>query len=107
MVVTIFCDSAAKYLSEEFWTEAAAAGGELAMISTGPTANPLVLTVDQRRQIEQQGIAAFPNECCGAMSAATITGSTTRRIVERLVPMRNAYDPRRAISSFFNRSALS
>ena len=39
VVVTIFCDSAAKYLSESFWRESLdTRGGELAVTSTTNTA---------------------------------------------------------------------
>ena len=41
-------------------------------------------------QIERDGVAAYPNECCGIMIGRD-TGD--ERIVEKLVPMKNVFDP--------------
>jgi len=50
---------------------------------------PLVLAAALRRQIEAEGIAAFPNECCGILIGRDVEG---RRIVERLEPGRNVFE---------------
>jgi len=66
-----------------------------------PPATRLILTSDQRRQIEQYGMTAFPDECCGAMVGKDeSTGNITRRIVHRLVPMSNAYDAQERFHRF-------
>ena len=55
--------------------------------------NKLVLTASQVSQIEQEGSAAYPNECCGIMIGRDVSdGACTRRIVERLEPMQNVFD---------------
>jgi proteasome lid subunit RPN8/RPN11 len=56
--------------------------------------NRLVLTVSQVGQIEEEGASAYPNECCGIMIGRDVSdGTCTRRIVERLEPMANVFDP--------------
>jgi len=46
------------------------------------------------RQIEAEGVSTFPNECCGIMIGRDMRdGDRVRRIVDRLVPMPNAFDP--------------
>jgi proteasome lid subunit RPN8/RPN11 len=40
-------------------------------------------------QIEREGIAAYPNECCGLLIGRDVDGS---RRVEKLVPMDNVFD---------------
>jgi proteasome lid subunit RPN8/RPN11 len=56
--------------------------------------NKLVLTASQVSQIEQEGSAAYPNECCGIMIGRDLSdGACIRRIVERLEPMQNIFDP--------------
>ena len=50
---------------------------------------PLHLTPQFARQIEQEGAAAYPNECCGIMYGRDADG---QRIVERLQPVSNAFD---------------
>jgi proteasome lid subunit RPN8/RPN11 len=56
--------------------------------------NRLVLTVSQVGQIEEEGARAYPNECCGIMIGRDVSdGTCTRRIVERLEPMANVFDP--------------
>jgi proteasome lid subunit RPN8/RPN11 len=56
--------------------------------------NPLVLTPVQVGQIEEEGARAYPNECCGIMIGRDVSdGTCTRRIVERLEPMANVFDP--------------
>ena len=49
---------------------------------------PLVLTADLRRQIEFEGAAAYPNECCGILVGRDVDG---RRLVERLEPGQNVF----------------
>jgi proteasome lid subunit RPN8/RPN11 len=41
-------------------------------------------------QIESEGVAAYPNECCGILIARD---GTDGRVVERIVPMKNTFDP--------------
>jgi proteasome lid subunit RPN8/RPN11 len=54
----------------------------------------LVLTESQVRQIEEEGVQTYPNECCGIMIGRDMSdGACTRRIVERLEPMQNVFDP--------------
>jgi len=50
---------------------------------------PIVLTSDQRRQIEQEGISAYPNECCGIIFGREIS---RRRIVDELTPVPNEFE---------------
>ena len=57
--------------------------------------NLLVLTQPQARQIGEEGAAAYPNECCGILigrDQPQADGSVWR-IVERLEPMANVFDP--------------
>ena len=55
---------------------------------------PLVLPLALRRQIEAEGSAAFPNECCGILIGRDPDDRADgRRTVERLVPGRNAFEP--------------
>jgi proteasome lid subunit RPN8/RPN11 len=49
----------------------------------------LVLTPAQKQQIEADGVAAFPNECCGIIYGRDTAG---QRIVEALEPMVNAFE---------------
>ena len=50
---------------------------------------PLVLPAPLRRQIESEGAAAYPNECCGILIGHDIGG---QRVVERLVPGTNVFE---------------
>ena len=55
--------------------------------------NKLVLTKAQVGQIEEEGVSAYPNECCGIMIGRDVSdGACTRRIVERLEAMQNVWD---------------
>ena len=56
---------------------------------------PLLLSSELRRQIEAEGIAAYPNECCGIL-----VGRDRERIVDRIVPMANAFDPQERYHRF-------
>jgi proteasome lid subunit RPN8/RPN11 len=55
------------------------------------TANPipLILNDDQKRQIEADGLASYPNECCGIIYGREVAG---RRIVEELETVANAFE---------------
>jgi proteasome lid subunit RPN8/RPN11 len=45
------------------------------------------------RQIEAEGCAAYPNECCGIMYGRDVReGDVVRRVVERLEPVNNAFE---------------
>ena len=39
---------------------------------------PLILTDEQKRQIEADGVSAYPNECCGILYGHDVGG---RRVV--------------------------
>jgi proteasome lid subunit RPN8/RPN11 len=51
--------------------------------------SPLILTDAQKRQIEADGVSAYPNECCGILYGRDVDG---RRVVERLEVVANAYE---------------
>jgi proteasome lid subunit RPN8/RPN11 len=56
--------------------------------------NVLVLSPSQVGQIESEGAQTYPNECCGIIIGRDVVeGTTTRRIVEKLEPMENVFDP--------------
>ncbi len=57
--------------------------------------SPLVLSAELRRQIEEEGVAAYPNECCGIL-----IGSDQERKVDRIVAMANAFDPQERYHRF-------
>jgi proteasome lid subunit RPN8/RPN11 len=50
---------------------------------------PLSLPAELRRQIESEGVAAFPNECCGILIGRDFGD---HRIVERLMPGQNVFE---------------
>ena len=53
----------------------------------------LVLPTHIRQQIEQEGIAAYPDECCGILLGIEEPGAQmTRRVVDRIIPVTNAFD---------------
>src|ERR1700742_3408031 len=55
--------------------------------------HPIILTEQQRRQIETEGAAAYPNECCGIIYGRDVTaGGTTRRVVEQLEAVANEFE---------------
>jgi proteasome lid subunit RPN8/RPN11 len=55
--------------------------------------NVLVLTAEQHRQIEAEGVAAYPNECCGIIYGRDVTdGGVARRVVEKLEPVTNEFE---------------
>ena len=52
----------------------------------------LILTPEQIIQIEREGSAAYPNECCGALLGRdNSAGEGSERIVQRLEPLVNAF----------------
>ena len=70
---------------------------------------PIILTVEQYRQIEAEGVNAYPNECCGIMFGRDVDG---RRIVDRLMPVPNDFETgeqyhRFSISPSANRTSAS
>ena len=54
---------------------------------------PLMLAAAMRKQIESEGAAAFPKECCGILIGRDVADAhgQRRRTVERLMPGRNAF----------------
>jgi proteasome lid subunit RPN8/RPN11 len=56
---------------------------------------PLMLSAELRKQIEDEGVAAYPNECCGIL-----IGGDKEREVERIVAMANAFDPQERYHRF-------
>ena len=49
----------------------------------------LVLPREVHEAIEREGVAAYPNECCGLLIGRDVDGS---RLVDRIVPMKNTFD---------------
>jgi proteasome lid subunit RPN8/RPN11 len=62
--------------------------------------SPLVLPAELRKQIEDEGVAAYPNECCGILIGRGGSGAGKPRTVERIVPMANAFDPQERYHRF-------
>ncbi len=56
---------------------------------TPPALSPIVLTPAFHKQIEDEGVKAFPNECCGIMYGNDEGG---RRIVKELEPVSNEFE---------------
>jgi proteasome lid subunit RPN8/RPN11 len=55
--------------------------------------NRLILAPELRYRIEQEGAAAFPNECCGILIGRDVKDAQGElRVVEQLVPERNTFD---------------
>jgi proteasome lid subunit RPN8/RPN11 len=59
----------------------------------------LVLSSSLYRRIEQEGVRAYPNECCGVMigrdeppSDWRVRRSQVRRVVEQLQPLTNSFE---------------
>jgi len=50
----------------------------------------IILSAAIASQIESEGAAAYPNECCGILVGTDGSGG---RIVERIIPMKNTFDP--------------
>ena len=54
---------------------------------------PLALPAELRKKIESEGVAAFPNECCGILIGRDMTESNgKRRVVEKLLPGNNVFE---------------
>ncbi len=53
------------------------------------TVAKLILTADQKKKIEAEGVAAYPNECCGIIYGRDVAG---RRIIEELEAVQNAFE---------------
>lgn len=53
------------------------------------SSTPLILSPDLAREIEREGVAAYPNECCGILYGRD---ESDRRVVERIEPAVNSYD---------------
>src|SRR6266704_2680460 len=51
--------------------------------------NAIVLSESIASQIESEGVAAYPNECCGILIGREVNG---KKRVERLAPMKNVFD---------------
>ena len=61
--------------------------------------SPLMLSRALRKQIEDEGVAAYPNECCGILIGSA--GEVGReRTVDRIVAMANAFDPQERYHRF-------
>ena len=61
--------------------------------------SPLMLSRALRKQIEDEGVAAYPNECCGILIGSA--GQAGReRTVDRIVAMANAFDPQERYHRF-------
>jgi proteasome lid subunit RPN8/RPN11 len=57
------------------------------------TTPPLILPVALARQIESEGAAAYPNECCGILFGRDIqSNGSSRRVVEQLLPVANVFE---------------
>jgi proteasome lid subunit RPN8/RPN11 len=50
---------------------------------------PIVIPEALARQIDSEGLAAYPNECCGIMFGRD---TPSYRVVERLLPVANVFD---------------
>lgn len=61
----------------------------------------LVIPESVARRIEEEGVAAYPNECCGLLIGRDLgDGDAAKRVVDRLVPMKNVFDPREQYHRF-------
>ena len=55
--------------------------------------NELVLSAEFHNRIEAEGVAAYPNECCGIMYGRDVRdGDMTRRLVERIEAVKNEFE---------------
>ena len=60
---------------------------------TSPKTADLLLPPDLHRQIQREGVAAYPNECCGMLFGRDVkTADGTHRVVEKLEAGRNAFE---------------
>jgi proteasome lid subunit RPN8/RPN11 len=63
--------------------------------------SPLILAAALARQIESEGAAAYPNECCGILFGRDVRqNGSMRRIVERLLPVANVFESREQYHRF-------
>jgi proteasome lid subunit RPN8/RPN11 len=62
----------------------------------------LILSKAQIALIEREGVEAYPNECCGALLGKDVSGSSARRVVSEVRPLRNAHES----DEQFNRFSL-
>jgi proteasome lid subunit RPN8/RPN11 len=54
---------------------------------------PLILPAALARQIESEGAAAYPNECCGIVFGKDVReNGSMQRVVERLLPVANVFE---------------
>jgi len=61
-------------------------------VSKDSLVSDLILSDGLRRQIEAEGVAAYPNECCGMMLGRDeLTDGIKRRVVHRLVAGTNSF----------------
>jgi proteasome lid subunit RPN8/RPN11 len=51
----------------------------------------IILSAAIASQIESEGVAAYPNECCGILIGTD--RPKTGRVIERIIPMKNTFDP--------------
>jgi proteasome lid subunit RPN8/RPN11 len=52
----------------------------------------LILTAAQIRQIQREGVAAYPSECCGAILGIDQNdGAVVHRLVRKLEPLKNSF----------------
>lgn len=52
----------------------------------------LVLSPELRQRIEAEGVAAFPNECCGILIGRELMDGSPRRVVDRVEPGKNVFE---------------
>ncbi|HEX4794563.1 MAG TPA: M67 family metallopeptidase [Humisphaera sp.] len=61
-------------------------------IANKQTVSDLVISAELHRQIEAEGVAAYPNECCGMLLGRDIADhGAKRRILDRLVAGSNTF----------------
>ncbi len=60
---------------------------------SGSAVSPLFLPPALRQRIEEEGVSAYPNECCGILVGRDVTDASgaARRVVDRLEPGRNVF----------------
>ena len=54
----------------------------------------LILSPQLYAQIEQEGVRAYPSECCGVMIGVDVNQAdgSVRRVVDRLTPLTNSFE---------------
>jgi proteasome lid subunit RPN8/RPN11 len=58
----------------------------------------VVIPTSVARQVEREGVEAYPRECCGILVGREVSPAV--RVVERLVPMRNTFDEKEQYHRF-------